>query len=86
MNTTRHSLFLITSRAEKYKAKAAIDTFFHRTGDTLNAVLVFLNMAFLKWSIASLALLNLVFVALWIGVGAMIYREHRKRTVGRSAA
>jgi len=86
MNTTRHSLFLITSRVEKYKAKAAIDTFFHRTGDTLNAVLVFLNMAFLKWSIASLALLNLVFVALWIGVGAMIFREHKKRTVGRLAA
>jgi len=86
MNTTRHSLFLITSRVEKYKAKAAIDTFFHRTGDTLNAVLVFLNTVFLKWSIANLALLNLVFVVLWIGVGAMIYREHKKRTAGGRAA
>ncbi|MBM3294653.1 MAG: hypothetical protein FJY82_09015 [Candidatus Aminicenantes bacterium] len=80
MNTTRHSLFLITSRVEKYKAKAAIDTFFHRTGDALNAGLVFLNMILLKLSVANLARLNFVFVILWIGLGIMIYREHKKRT------
>jgi len=84
MNTTRHSLFLITSRVEKYKAKAAIDTFFHRTGDALNAALVFLNMILLKMSVSGLARLNFVFVILWIGVGALIYREYKKRTAGGS--
>jgi AAA family ATP:ADP antiporter len=86
MNTTRHSLFLITSRVEKYKAKAAIDTFFHRTGDSLNAGLVFLNMILLKLSISNLARLNFVFVIVWIFVGALIYREHKKRTAGLASA
>ncbi|HDZ26230.1 MAG TPA: translocase, partial [Candidatus Aminicenantes bacterium] len=39
MNTTRHSLFLITSREEKYKAQAVIKTFFQRAGDVLSALI-----------------------------------------------
>ena len=38
MNTTKAALFLITPREEKYKAKAAIDTFFVRGGDALAAL------------------------------------------------
>jgi AAA family ATP:ADP antiporter len=86
MNTTRHSLFLITKRVEKYKAKAAVDTFFHRTGDALNAGLVFLNMIVLQMSIAKLARLNFLFVILWIFVGALIYRQHKRLTEGGAAA
>jgi AAA family ATP:ADP antiporter len=82
MNTTRHSLFLIVKREEKYKAKAAIDTFFHRTGDTLNAGLVFLNITLFKMSVAGIALLNVVFVLLWIGTGVLIAREHKRLTPG----
>ena len=36
-NTLRQALFLPTSREAKYKAKAAIDTFFTRTGDVVSA-------------------------------------------------
>ena len=36
-NTLRQALFLPTSRESKYKAKAAIDTFFTRGGDVLSA-------------------------------------------------
>ena len=36
-NTLRQALFLPTSREAKYKAKAAIDTFFTRAGDVLSA-------------------------------------------------
>src|SRR6185295_2931937 len=39
-NTTRQALFLPTSREAKYKAKAAIDTFFQRGGDVLSAAIV----------------------------------------------
>ena len=39
-NTTKAALFLVTKREEKYKAKAAIDTFFVRGGDTLSALAV----------------------------------------------
>jgi AAA family ATP:ADP antiporter len=42
-NTARQALFLPTSRDAKYKAKAAIDTFFWRAGDVLSAVMVFIG-------------------------------------------
>jgi hypothetical protein len=35
-NTLRQALFLPTTREAKYKAKAAIDTFFTRTGDVVS--------------------------------------------------
>src|SRR5207253_9558941 len=42
-NTARHALFLPTSREAKYKAKQAIDSFFWRAGDVLQAVVVFVG-------------------------------------------
>ena len=44
-NTLRQALFLPTSREAKYKAKAAIDTFFTRAGDVLSAAFVGLGQA-----------------------------------------
>jgi len=41
-NTARQTLFLPTSREAKYKAKAAIDAFFMRFGDVLQAGIVYL--------------------------------------------
>ena len=43
-NTVRHALFLPTTREAKYKAKAAVDTFFVRTGDALQALIVFVGL------------------------------------------
>ncbi len=45
-NTTMHALFLPTSREAKYKAKAAIDMFFKRAGDVLEAGIVKAGSAF----------------------------------------
>ena len=45
-NTARQALFLPTTREEKYKAKAAIDTFFVRIGDLLSTGLVLLSVQF----------------------------------------
>jgi hypothetical protein len=42
-NTTRQALWLPTSRDAKYKAKQAVDSFFVRTGDVLQAGLVFVG-------------------------------------------
>ena len=42
-NTTRQALFLPTSREAKYKAKQAIDSFFVRFGDMLQALVVFVG-------------------------------------------
>ncbi len=78
MNTTRHALFLVTSREEKYKAKAAIDTFFHRAGDVLSAVIVFTGVNFLAFNTARFAILNAVLASIWIGLGLLIAREHKR--------
>lgn len=78
MNTTRHSLFLVTTREEKYKAKAAIDTFFHRGGDVLSGVLVLVGTTLLALSVESFALVNVAFGLLWITVGVLVAREHKR--------
>jgi AAA family ATP:ADP antiporter len=75
-NTTRHALFLPTSREAKYKAKQAIDSFFVRAGDLLQAVVVFAG-TMLAFGVRSYALVNVVLVLVWIGLAVAIAREHR---------
>jgi AAA family ATP:ADP antiporter len=77
-NTARHALFLPTSRAAKYKAKQAIDSFFWRAGDLLQAGVVFLGTR-LAFGVRDYALLNLVFVGVWLVIVALIAREYRNR-------
>jgi AAA family ATP:ADP antiporter len=76
-NTARQALFLPTSREAKYKAKQAIDSFFWRAGDLLQAVVVFAGTR-LGLLASHYAILNLLFVAVWIGLVVLIGREHRK--------
>jgi AAA family ATP:ADP antiporter len=78
-NTVRAALFLPTSREVKYKAKAAIDTFFARTGDALQAVVVFLG-THLALAIPAFAVVNVIFVGVWLGVVTGIARQHRRLT------
>jgi len=78
MNTTKAALFLKTSREEKYKAKAAIDTFFVRGGDTLSALAVFLGTTYLAASVEGYAGLNVVCVVIWIVLSLLIVREYKK--------
>jgi len=78
MNTARHALFLITSREEKYKAKAAIDTFFHRAGDVFSALLVFLGTSFLAFTTEKFAAFNLGLVAAMLLFCFLIMKEHKK--------
>ncbi len=79
MNTTKAALFLVTSREEKYKAKVAIDTFFVRGGDALAALAVFAGTTFLGLSIERFAVLNIVFVFLWIALSVFIYKHYKLR-------
>jgi AAA family ATP:ADP antiporter len=78
-NTTRHALFLPTSREAKYKAKQAIDSFFVRTGDLLSAAVVFAGTA-LAFGVRQYALLNVLVIAAWIAIAFAIAREHRRLT------
>ena len=76
-NTTRQALFLITGREAKYKAKAAIDSFFWRIGDVLAATLVFFGTQF-QFGIKTYAIFNVALAVLWIGVVSLIAFEHKK--------
>jgi AAA family ATP:ADP antiporter len=78
-NTTRQALFLPTSREAKYKAKQAIDSFFVRFGDMLQAGVVFVGVQ-MALGIRGFAIVNVVLVAVWLLVVVGIRREHRKLT------
>ncbi|MFQ5416231.1 MAG: NTP/NDP exchange transporter [Myxococcota bacterium] len=77
-NTVKQALFLPTSREAKYKAKAAIDTFFVRFGDTAAAAVVFVGLHVLHFVPRSFALVNVGLVAVWIALNIGIAREHKK--------
>ncbi|MBL8241063.1 MAG: hypothetical protein JNM66_26815 [Bryobacterales bacterium] len=76
-NTIRQTLFLPTSRAEKYKAKAAIDTFFMRAGDVLQAGLVKLGGE-LSVGFAGFAWFNAGMTLVWLWIASRLGREHRR--------
>jgi AAA family ATP:ADP antiporter len=79
-NTLRQALFLPTSREAKYKAKAAIDTFFTRAGDVVSAAFVGLGQL-IGASTPVFAGLNVGLTGIWLWVAAQIAKEHRKKTV-----
>lgn len=77
-NTTKAALFLVTPREQKYKAKAAIDTFFVRGGDAISAIAVYVGAQLLALKIEQFALLNVLGVAVWIVLCVLILKEYRK--------
>jgi len=79
-NTVRNMLFLPTTRAEKYKAKQAIDTFFVRMGDVLAALLVLGGTALLHLAPAGFALINVGLALLWVWLVVAIARRHKQLT------
>lgn len=84
MNTVRAALFLTTSRQEKYKAKAAIDTFFVRAGDVLTGIIVFLGTTYFAFNVERFAKFNVVVAVIWIILCFLIIREHKKLSEKRT--
>ncbi len=78
-NTTKAALFLVTQREEKYKAKAAIDTFFVRGGDTLSALAVLVGTELLGLRIERYALFNVLVVAVLVVICLKIIRAYKRR-------
>lgn len=78
-NTVRQTLFLVTSREAKYKAKALIDTFFFRVGDTMAAALVFVGANYLELSTRGFAVAVMVLLALWLTLAVFTARAHRRK-------
>ena len=75
MNTTRHSLFLPLPRAHTYEGKTAIDGFFWRFGDLIQAGVIFAGLHWFGFDIQQFAILNMVLSMLWLGVAVGVSRS-----------
>lgn len=80
MNTVRQALWLPVSREAKYKAKAAVDTFFMRFGDMLQAGIVYVGVS-IGLGVRGFAALNIALTVLWLYAAWQIRRSHRRLTV-----
>jgi AAA family ATP:ADP antiporter len=80
-STARQALWLPTRRAAKYKAKAAIDTFFVRLGDLSAAGVVALGTA-AALGTRGFALVNGTLVVGWIVLAVIIGRRHAALEAG----
>jgi len=76
-NTTRQALWLPASREAKYKAKQAVDSFFVRTGDVLQAGLVFAGER-LALTVPAFAGINVVLAAGWLVIVTLLNRQLRR--------
>lgn len=84
MNTARHALFLPLSAAEKYQSKIAIDAFFWRFGDLIQAAAVYIGLNFLDFEVKQFAIMNMGLALLWLALARQIgrhYVRHKKATV-----
>jgi AAA family ATP:ADP antiporter len=79
-NTARHALFLNTDRDAKYKAQSAIESFFWRTGDALSGLLVFVGTR-LAFDMSKFAMVNLLFVIVWLAVVSAIVRRPNRQSM-----
>jgi len=80
-NTVRQMLWLPTTPEVKYKAKAAIDTFFVRAGDVIAAGIVAIG-GVLALSTRGFAVVNIAMVGAWIGFVVIVGRLHERPRPG----
>jgi AAA family ATP:ADP antiporter len=78
MNTVKQAFYLITNREAKYKAKAAIDTFFVRTGDVLVSLTIFIGTTAFALGLESFARINVIVALIWIILSFLTIKEHKR--------
>jgi AAA family ATP:ADP antiporter len=83
-NTTKQALWLPTSREAKYKAKQAVDSFFVRMGDVLQAGVVFAGER-LALAVPAFAAVNVALAGVWLGVVVMLNVALRNKSEGSQA-
>lgn len=85
-NTVRQALYLPTSRESKYKAKAAIDTFFVRIGDVIAGIgLVYLLTKVMELDVTAFAVINVALAVVWFVLILRVGKLHDERTAERAA-
>jgi len=77
-NTVRQMLFLPCTREQKYKAKQAIDSFFHRAGDVLVSVTFFVGTTLFALEARQMAPFNIILVLIWLVLAVLIGREYKR--------
>ncbi len=77
-NTTKQALWLPTSREAKYKAKQAVDSFFVRAGDVIQAGIVFVGER-LALAVPAFAAINVVLAGAWLAVVALLNVALRRK-------
>jgi ATP:ADP antiporter, AAA family len=77
-NTAQNALYLVVSRAAKYKAKAVVDSFLVRAGDVCAAGAIFVGAQF-GMNARVFAGLNVVLTVAWLGVAWRVRAMHRER-------
>jgi AAA family ATP:ADP antiporter len=83
--TSRHALYLVTSRAEKYVGKTSVDTISVRVGAILSASVVYFGGR-AGLPPAGFSALNVVLSVVWIAVVLAIGRENVARFARARAA
>ncbi len=68
MNTARHALYLPLSDVHKFEGKAAIETFFWRFGDLIQAAVIFAGLHWFDFGVPQFALLNMLLAGVWVAV------------------
>jgi len=81
MRPSRETLFTVVPRADRYKAKAFIDTFVYRTGDVVGAQTEGL-LGRLGMGLAALATVALPLAAAWMALGIWLGYAQRARANG----
>ncbi len=81
MNTTRQALFLPVDRDSKYDGKTAIDTFFWRFGDLIQAGAIYAGTNLLQWEAPQFALLNGILALGWIALAVAIGRGFGRKAI-----
>ncbi len=77
-NTTKQALWLPTSREAKYKAKQAVDSFFVRGGDVIQAGIVFTGER-LMFAVPAFAAINVVLAGAWLGVVVLLNTQLKRK-------
>ncbi len=84
MNTTRQAFFLPLTMEEKYHGKTAIDTFFWRFGDMVQALLVFGGIHYLGFGVNEFIMLSIALAAVWIWLSFKIIRLYKEQVLKNS--
>ncbi|MDP9198807.1 MAG: hypothetical protein M3O07_06285 [Pseudomonadota bacterium] len=80
MNTTRQALFLPVDRDSKYDGKTAIDTFFWRFGDLIQAAGIYVGLHLLGWNSHEFAVLTFALALVWIWLATVMGRNYSRKS------